>query len=330
MLIPLAEYTVLAVVATAVLWKASDTLESSSEHLSRYYALPTIVQGSIVTAVGSSFPELSSTVISTLLHGKFDLGVGAIVGSAIFNILVIPAVAVLIHGEVDTDKEVVYKDAQFYMLSVAALLIVFSLAVIYYPVPGKELIGKINRPLALIPVVLYVLYVFIQYAEVRDHAAEPETSVNAVKQWLLLAASLVVILIAVEGLVKAAIGFGDLFNTPSYLWGLTVIAAGTSLPDAFVSIKSAGKDKGVQSLANVIGSNIFDLLIAIPAGVLIAGTATVNFRAAVPMMGYLVFSTVVMFTFLRTDLKLTRKESYGMLFIYFIFIAAIGYTVLFV
>ena len=328
MYVVLVEYTVVAVVSTAVIWKASGVLESASERLSRYYALPAIVQGSIVTAVGSSFPELSSTVISTLLHGEFDLGVGAIVGSAIFNILVIPGVAVMMHGSMDTDREVVYKDAQFYMLSVATLLVVFSLAVIYNPVPNGFLGGVVTRPLALIPVLLYILYVFIQYTEAKDHVPESKPDINVLKQWFLLAASLVVIGVSVEGLVRSAIVFGDVFDTPSYLWGLTVIAAGTSLPDAFVSIQSAGKEKDVQSLANVIGSNVFDLLIAIPAGILIAGTATVNFEAAVPMLGYLVFATVVLFTFLRTGLELTKRESKMLILLYFVFVGWIAFRVL--
>ncbi|MDY6777428.1 MAG: sodium:calcium antiporter, partial [Candidatus Nanohaloarchaea archaeon] len=84
-------YLVLAVVATGVVWWGSDHLERSSEKLSIHYGLPAIVHGAIIAAIGSSFPELSSTVISALVHGEFELGVAAIVGSAIFNILVIPS-----------------------------------------------------------------------------------------------------------------------------------------------------------------------------------------------------------------------------------------------
>ncbi|WP_202928117.1 hypothetical protein [Cyclobacterium salsum] len=51
---------------------------------------PPLVQGTLITAVGSSFPELSMTLVSTLIHGEFDLGVSAIVGSAIFNISLFP------------------------------------------------------------------------------------------------------------------------------------------------------------------------------------------------------------------------------------------------
>ena len=84
-------YLLLAIVSTAVIWKGSTWLEGSAARLSRHYGLPVAVHGAVVIAIGSSFPELSSVVVSTLLHGEFSLGVGAIVGSAIFNLLAIPA-----------------------------------------------------------------------------------------------------------------------------------------------------------------------------------------------------------------------------------------------
>ncbi|MFB6354606.1 MAG: sodium:calcium antiporter, partial [Halobacteriales archaeon] len=80
---------VVIVVTTGFIWLGSGWLEEAAEELSAYYGLPAVVQGSVVVAVGSSFPEFAS-VVFTALAGVFDMGVGAIVGSAIFNILVIP------------------------------------------------------------------------------------------------------------------------------------------------------------------------------------------------------------------------------------------------
>jgi len=65
---------------------------------------------------------------ATLLHGEFDLGVSAIVGSAVFNVLVIPAVSVLVAGPQGTCRGLLYRDAQFYLTSVSVLLVTFALA----------------------------------------------------------------------------------------------------------------------------------------------------------------------------------------------------------
>lgn len=315
-------YLGLAAFSTLVVWKASDILEASSTKLASYYGLPAIVQGSLIAAVGSSFPELSSTVLSVLVHGDFELGVGAIVGSAIFNILVIPAVSVFGDGKnLKANREIVYKEAQFYMLSIAVLLLTFSMAVIYYPVPGEAIKGNVTRFLAVIPVLVYGLYLFIQYEDTQDTEKEKITDIPVLKEWSLLLTSLVLIVAGVEGLVTSAIELGNIFDTPSFLWGLTVIAAGTSLPDSVVSYKAAKKGKGVVSIANVLGSNVFDLLIAIPIGVLLAGTTPINYGVAVPMFGFLTFSTIVLFTALRTELKLTRKEAYILLMVYTVFLS---------
>jgi cation:H+ antiporter len=309
-------------VATLGIWFGATWLEGASDRLSAYYGLPAVIQGSLVAAIGSSFPELASVVFASLA-GSFDLGVGAIVGSAIFNILVIPGIAGIASEEtVVTNRAVVYKEAQFYMLSVSALIIIFSLAVIYYPLDltGPELDGRLTRPLAVLPLLLYCLYLFIQWQDVSDHESD-HVEMNVLKQWGLLAAGLLVILVTVEQLVHAVDSLGDTIGTPKFLWGITVLAAATSLPDTIVSVQAAREGKGITSLGNVLGSNTFDLLVAIPLGVLIVGSVPINFAIAVPMMGFLTLATILLFTVLRTGLELTDLESYLLIVAYLLFVS---------
>jgi cation:H+ antiporter len=321
---------IVAVIATAVIWKGSALLEDSSTKLSTYYELPEVVKGAIVVAVGSSFPELSTTVISTLVHGSFELGVSAIVGSAIFNILVIPGLAgIYSSGPLRANRDIVYKEAQFYMISVAVLLLTFSFAAIYNPVPSTDpdgpILGNVNRWLAIIPLATYGLYIFVQVLDTMDYDAPPqEEAIKPLKQWGLLILSLAIILLGVEGLVRAAVEFGAYFGTPDFLWGATVVAAGTSVPDAFVSVKAAKENHPVTSIANVLGSNVFDLLVAIPAGILIAGTATINYSVAAPMMGVLTLATIILFVILRTRMELSRGEAVILLVLYGVFVVWLG------
>ncbi|WP_232688819.1 sodium:calcium antiporter [Halobacterium zhouii] len=308
--------------ATALIWFGSGWLEESADHLSSHYGLPAVVQGSIVVAVGSSFPELASVVL-TAAAGTFNMGVGAIVGSAIFNILVIPALAgVASDGHLETNRTIVYKEAQFYMIAVSTLVVTFALAVIYAPVPdGPALAGQLTRPLAAIPLLLYGLYLFIQYQDVGDHDADSPDDVPVAREWGRLVVGLAVILVAVELLVTSVESLRHTFGIPEFLAGVTIIAAATSLPDTLVSVRSAKAGKGVTSLGNVLGSNTFDLLVAIPLGVLIVGTAPVDFAVAVPMFGVLTLATVLLFTFLRTDLSVTGLEAATLLLAYGLFVA---------
>lgn len=311
-------YILMAAVSSVVVWKGSDLLETSARKLSLYYKLPPAVHGAVVLAIGSSFPELSSAVLATLIHGEFELGLSTIIGSAIFNILVIPGIAALVaRRRLQSDKLMVYKDAQFYMVSVAVLLIAFSLAVIYNPVESEDIVGELTPWMAAIPIALYFLYVFIQQQEVSDEKPkEDKNQVKAWRAWLLLLLSLALVVVSVEGLVRSAIFFGDEFDIPSFFWGITMISIVTSLPDAFVSVRLAKKSEDVASLSNILGSNIFDLLVAIPIGVIIAGGAEINFSIAIPLMGMLTLATIILFTALRTSLELSRKEAVVLLTTY--------------
>lgn len=309
---------------TAVVWLGSGLLETASTRLSAYYQLPEIVQGAVVVAIGSSFPELSTTVISTLVHGEFELGVAAIVGSALFNILVIPAIAGLASDKpLQANRDLVYKEAQFYMIAVAVLTLAFAFAAIYEPVQdgSGEIKGELTRALAFIPVALYALYAFVQYQDTMDYEADVDvTGVRPRREWLRIGLSLLLIVAGVEALLRAAISFGEIFGTPSFLWGITVVAAGTSVPDAFVSVRAARAGRGVASIANVLGSNVFDLLICIPAGVLIAGAAVINFSVAAPMLGALTAATVLLFALMRTGMVLSRRECLVLLISYLGFV----------
>ncbi|MGB9961191.1 sodium:calcium antiporter [Halobacterium sp. MBLA0001] len=316
-------HVAVVVVATLLIWAGSSWLEAAAEQLSAHYGLPAVVQGSIVVAIGSSFPELLSVLV-TALDGSFGLGVGAIVGSAIFNILVVPGLAGITTTQpLDATRTVVYKEAQFYMLAVSTLLLTFALAVIYAPIPGGgPLDGAVTRPLALVPLLLYGLYLFIQWQDVGDHDPTTDTTdVDVPRAWARLAAGLAAISVAVELLVGAVTGLAATFDIPSFLAGVTILAAATSLPDALVSVRAARSGHGVTSLGNVLGSNTFDLLVAIPIGVLIAGRAPVSFAVAAPLMGVLTLATVLLFTVLRTGLSLTDAESYALLVAYLGFVA---------
>ncbi|WP_423998029.1 sodium:calcium antiporter [Halorubrum trapanicum] len=308
--------------ATGLIWLGSGWLAEAAETLAGYYGLPAVVQGSIVVAVGSSFPELTGVLV-TALTGVFDMGVGALVGSAIFNVLVIPAVAGLgADDELEANRAIVYKEAQFYMLAVSALVVTFALAVIYFPVSADPIVGTMPRSLAVIPLALYVLYLFIQVQDVDDAANDPvRDEVDVRREWGKLAVGLGLIVVTVERLVASVESLGATFGVPEFLAGVTVVAAATSLPDALVSVRTAREDRGATSLGNVLGSNTFDLLVAIPLGVLIVGEVAVNFSTAVPMLGVLTAATVLLFVTLRTSLALTDRESYALLAAYGLFVA---------
>ena len=313
-----------AVFATLLLWASCSRLEDASHRLALHYRIPDVVKGSVLTAVSSSLPELMTALLAIQVHNDFELALSAIVGSAIYNILVIPAAAVFARkAPLRSNRELVYREAQFYLVSVTVLLLVLSLSVIYggdaRPANGGNVIyGELNRWLAAIPLALYGLYLFIQFEETRDARTDllVTDGISPLKEWAVLIGSTALIAAGVEILLRSALSLGELLGTPTFFWGMTIVAAATSIPDMMISIKAAVLGRYASSVSNVLGSNVFDLLVAVPLAVLLAGTVAVNFTQIVPMMAFLMVATVVMLAFMRRDMELSMREAALMLALY--------------
>jgi len=136
------------------------------------------------------------------------------------------------------------------------------------------------------------------------------------KEWGILLGCIVLMLVGVEALLRVAITLGDMLQTPTFLWGMTIVAAATSVPDTFVSVRASVMGRTESSISNVLGSNVFDLLVAVPLAVMVGGTIAVNFTQIVPMMTFLVVATIVMLVFMLRDLELTIREAHVMMLLY--------------
>mgnify|MGYP002623172184 CR=1 FL=1 len=311
---------------SALLWLSCSRLEESTHRLAQHYGIPDAVKGSVLLAISSSMPELVTALLAPLAHQDFELGLAAIIGSAIYNILVIPAFSVYARGRsLQANRDLIYREAQFYLVSVAMLMLVLSLTVIYNGYEptlvngGRRIFrGEFTRTLALFPLLLYGLYLFIQFEEVKRQRAENprQDGINAFKEWGVLLGCVVLILIGVEILLRVAITLGEALETPTFLWGMTIVAAATSIPDTFVSVRASVMGRVESSVSNVLGSNVFDLLVAVPLGVMLVGTIEVNFTQIVPMMSFLILATIVMLVFMLRDMELTVRESHAMIILY--------------
>jgi cation:H+ antiporter len=281
------------VVSVLLLIAAAVKFEQEAEALSTHYGLPPLVQGSVV----SSMPELFSVIV-TALGGQFDLGVGTVVGSAIFNIAMIPALSSFLSDwEGATDRLIIYKEAQFYLLAVAATFVMFALAVIYAPVSSaKFTLGELRFWYVLVPLLLYLLYILTQYFDtIEDHYREPRPPASVRRSW-------------------AAYGVQE------FLAGAVVLAAVTSLPDLIMSVNAARENRADTSLANVMGSNTFDLLVVIPVGVLLTGSVVINFTIAVPMFAALTVLTITLLIMLLWGLSISTREATLLLVMYTLFV----------
>lgn len=235
--------------------------------------------GATLMAIGSSAPELFVSFIALFRPGDHgNIGIGTIVGSALFNLLVIVGAAGIVKNTVLAWQPVV-RDILFYVIAIFALFYVLQN-------------GHVTIMEAVILISLYILYViavvkwrtwfnFKVYDEdpEEEDPDEPKTGWKRVFKpfdWLLKLCfphkkhylSMFFISILFIGvlcwiLVESAIGISIILNVPEVVIALTVLAVGTSVPDMISSVIVAKQGRAGMAISNAIGSNIFDIFIGL-------------------------------------------------------------------
>ena len=253
----------------------------SLDIISSKLKLPSDVAGATFMAVGSSAPEFFTAMMALFRGGgsHADVGAGTIVGSAIFNVLVIIGVSALFR-EAKINWQPVVRDTLFYSMSIVILLVTFW--------DGQIEIGE-----ALIFVLLYGAYIFAVlnwrkwfkykdrenpikllekegeksawawYAKNILSVVIPDPVKNPEKYVVTFGVSVGVIGVLSLVLVEAAVGLGEALAINPTVIALTVLAAGTSIPDLLSSMVVAKRGKGDMAISNAVGSNIFDILIGL-------------------------------------------------------------------
>ncbi len=296
----------------------------SLDAISRKMKMSDDAAGATLMAAGSSAPELFISIIAVIYGGdNLEIGVGTIVGSALFNLLVIIGAVAFVRSS-KVAWQPMFRDMLFYTLSIGALYWAFSSGVItVWHVAGF--------------IVLYIVYVIAvlnwkrifpyertilededegnpswkKYLRPIDFVvdvifAKPE---RFVYNFLI---SIVTIALLSWVLVESAVVLSDAVGIPKYIIALTVLAFGTSVPDMMSSIIVARQGRGGMAISNALGSNIFDILLGLglPWLILIIGSGNaleVSGSNITSHIFILLASVVVMFiVFLITKWRVNR------------------------
>ncbi|MBX2926425.1 MAG: sodium:calcium antiporter [Saprospiraceae bacterium] len=278
-----------------IMWRAGDGYETASIYLGRN--LSEGVRGATINAIGSSLPELFTTLFFLfILHDKdgFSGGIGTTAGSAIFNGMIIPALVILvvvlkgIKSSVAVSRRVLLRDGIALLGCELALIFLIGGNTLTW-VHGLTLMG------------LYAAYVIYMLRAMKKHQkAEgfiqqtddvPESEeaivagnsdsllknlltlnlepifikgeIRSGNAWALLAAATAVIAAACLLLVKSCEWLGETLNVPVYFVAVVLASAATSVPDTILSMKDAQKGNYDDAVSNALGSNIFDVCFAL-------------------------------------------------------------------
>lgn len=240
----------LLLVGFVLLIKGADFFVDGSSSIARIIGIPGFVIGLTIVAMGTSAPE-AAVSISASLQGSNELAVSNVVGSNIFNLLVVAGACAVIKPY-KIEKIMLYRD---YPVNIVVSIILLGLMVV------GSVLGYINGILLLLGIIGYVLWVVLSAMKNREQNLEDDIKkMSPLMSVIFIIGGLAAIIGGGQLVVKNATAIAYAFGWSETFVGLTIVAIGTSLPELVTSIVAARKGESGLALGNVIGSNIFNIL----------------------------------------------------------------------
>lgn len=306
------------VIGFVLLIKGADYFVDGSSSVAKLLRVPTIVIGLTVVAFGTSMPE-ASVSITAALAGKNDLAVSNVIGSNIFNLLVVLGASACVRP-LQAKWSVLKKEFPFSILITVVLLIAI-VGVNVGSVVDSGAVFVLGRAGGL---VLFALFVIFLVSTVRDamksrnDAAVNEELANEEYEIFSKSKSAVYIAVGMCGIifggdlvVDSASKIAEQFGMSQTFIGLTVVALGTSLPELVTSMVAARKGENDLALGNVVGSNIFNILLILGTSAAIK-PITVNVLAVYDTV-ILIVASLIVYVSAVSRKGISRKE--GILFL---------------
>ena len=245
-----------------VLWGA-DRLTEGASGLARRMNVPEMVIGLTIVAAGTSAPELFVSFVSAL-KGTPDMALGNVVGSNIFNTLLIVGCAAMV-APMQITKATVKKDMPF---TVIATVLLIAACMDFWPVASisGHAISRLDGFLLLAGFAVFMYYTFRMAANKPQQAGEEkaENTGEAMNVWkgvLFVVIGLACLIFGSNLFVDSATNVARQLNISEGVIGLTIVAGGTSLPELATSVVAARKGQSAIAIGNVIGSNVFNILL---------------------------------------------------------------------
>lgn len=293
------------IVGFVLLIKGADFFVEGSSGIAKAFRVPAMIIGLTIVAMGTSAPELSVSV-SAALQGSNDIAISNVIGSNIFNLMVVCGVCAMMKS-LPIKKETL--KAEFPIaIGAGLLLLVFGL--------DKNL----SRVEGIIFIALFAVFLgwMIKSALAsRTNGEEEEDEIKSLPIWqclIYIAGGLAAVVWGGDLVVENATSIAKAFGLSETLIGLTIVAIGTSLPELVTSVVAAQKGEVDMALGNVIGSNIFNILLILGISGAIM-PMTVAAESVIDLILLTVMSLVV-YVFGWSKQKLNRLEGAAMVLMY--------------
>ena len=323
---PLFVVILLLVVGFALLVKGADFfVEGSSSvgsSVAKKLAVPSIIIGLTIVAMGTSLPETAVSVTASLVDNN-TLAISNVVGSNIFNLMFVIGVCSIL-STIYVQRETVTRDIPF---SIICALLLLGLGMIAVGDATGMTLGHFDGILFLILFAGYIGLMIKSAMKARAEGKEVEANDEFDAEELKVMSYPKSIIYIVGGAIAIAIG-GDLtvdtasriaidLGMSQTLVGLTIVSIGTSLPELVTSVVAARKNEVDMAVGNAVGSNIFNILMVL--GIASAINPVSLIRENVIDIIILVAFSVVVWIFAATKKKISRKEGIAMVAMYLVY-----------
>lgn len=307
-------WTAIFIASLYVLIRASEFFTDSAEKIGLFFGLPAFIVGVTIVAIGTSLPELISSIFA-VLEGSSEIVVGTVVGSNIANIFLVLGMAAIVSKKLKITYELLHVDVPILVISAFLFAVMIFDGIFTLPEAIFSLIG----------IVAYFLYVINTQKIHKDVEIKKEMKVKLREKkqlkpmtWVILLISTVFIYFGARYAIESVIKLSSIIGIGTEIIALGAVALGTSLPELTVSIVAARKGKPEIAVGNILGSNIFNTfaVMGIPAffGVVVIPFGILSF--ALPMM----LIATLLFFFITQNKEVTKWEGYFLLLFYVFFI----------
>ena len=296
------------IVGFVLLIKGADFFVDGASSIAGKLKVPSLIIGLTVVSMGTSMPE-AAVSISASLGGSNGISLGNVIGSNVFNFLMVVGIASIILPIV-TDSDILKRDMP---INIAITAILFIMLID----------GKLSRLDSIILLVLFASYMFILIRSALKNRVEAEETkiMSWTKSLIFVAVGLAAIIGGGNLVVESAKTIAKTLGMGDTLIGLTVVAIGTSLPELVTSVVAAKKGDSGIAMGNVVGSCIFNILFILG----MAGTISPMESNAELLIdtGVLIGVSLMMLLFAFTKKKTGRLEGTACVLVYVAYTAYI-------
>ena len=318
---------ILIIVGFAILMKGADFFVDSASKIAKRFGIPKIIIGLTIVSIGTSAPELAVS-ISSALKGSADIAAGNVIGSNIFNLLVVIGVAALIKS-IKINESIVKEDYPIMVGTGILLLAIISLTKLLTEA-NVTAIPRVGGVILITTVIIYTIRLIKQanniifsddlLSETKTSEEDDKENGNLIKEILIGLVGLVAVIWSGDLVVDNAVIVAKSLGMSDTLVGLTVIAIGTSLPELATSITAAFKGESDMAVGNVVGSNIFNVILILGATSIIT-PIVFSTKIVFDLILYLIMALLV-FIIIKKTKVVNKLLASSMILTY------VGYTVM--